>query len=215
MRVMIVEQAPGRPFNRGALLNIGFRLLAPDTEYVCLHDVDRVPVSADYRWPERPCMIIHHGLALKPKLIRQLLSSVVLAQNQHFAAANGFSNGYWGWGYEDVDLRERLLRCGLPAEHREGTFRSLPHPDLGSEADGAPTPVALRNRAIFLDRWFESVGPGWRRIAASPHPWPEEGLNSPKYVTLEPRRRWPAAAANTPFAVEQVLVDLPGDAPPA
>jgi hypothetical protein len=28
-RFLIVEQAPGLPFNRGALLNVGFRLLAP------------------------------------------------------------------------------------------------------------------------------------------------------------------------------------------
>jgi hypothetical protein len=47
-----------RACRSGALLNVGFRLLAPEVEYVCLHDVDRVPIEADYRWPDRPMMII-------------------------------------------------------------------------------------------------------------------------------------------------------------
>jgi N-terminal region of glycosyl transferase group 7/N-terminal domain of galactosyltransferase len=155
-RFLIVEQAPGLPFNRGALLNVGFRLLAPEVEYICLHDVDRVPIEADYRWPERPMMIIRHGLPLPPHLIEVLLSSVVVMQNRHFAAANGFFNTYWGWGYEDVDLRERLLRRGLIHAHRDGTFRSLPHVDLGSHPDGTPTADARKNQAIFISRWFRS-----------------------------------------------------------
>jgi hypothetical protein len=101
-RFLVVEQAAGQPFNRGALLNVGFRLLESEVDYICLHDVDRVPVAADYRWPERPMMIIRHGLPLPPRVIDVLLSSVVVMQKQHFAAANGFSNDYWGWGYEDV-----------------------------------------------------------------------------------------------------------------
>jgi hypothetical protein len=57
-----------------------------------------VPVHADYRWPERPTMIIRHGLPLPPRVIDVLLSSVVLMQNEHFAAANGFSNTILGMG---------------------------------------------------------------------------------------------------------------------
>src|ERR1700751_2296678 len=151
-RFLSVEQASGLPFNRGALLNVGFRLLAPEVEYICLHDVDRVPIEADYRWPERPMMIIRHGLPLPPHLIEVLLSSVVVMQNRHFAAANGFSNTYWGWGYEDVDLRERLLRRGLIHAHRDGTFRSLPHVHLGSYSDGTATAGARKNQAVFISR---------------------------------------------------------------
>jgi N-terminal domain of galactosyltransferase len=62
---------------------------------------------------------------------------------------NGFSNSYWGWGYENVDLRERLLRRGLVHARRGGTFRSLPHVDLGSHPDGTPTADARRNQAVF------------------------------------------------------------------
>jgi hypothetical protein len=185
-RFLIVEQGAGQPFNRGALLNVGFRLLESDVEYICLHDVDRVPVAADYRWPERPMMIIRHGLSLPPRVIDVLLSSVVLMQKQHFASANGFSNGYWGWGYEDVDLRERLLRCGLAHAHRDGRFRSLPHLDLGSNPDGTPTEVAKRNQALFLSRWFEERNGQWLRRTEVGDGWKRDGLGSLEFTVLSP-----------------------------
>jgi hypothetical protein len=181
-----VEQAPGLPFNRGALINVGFRLLAPEVDYVCLHDVDRLPIEADYRWPERPLMIIRHGLPLPERLIDVLLSSVVLVQKQHFAAANGFSNGYWGWGYEDVDLRERLLRCGLAHAHRDGTFRSLAHPDLGSLPDGTPTEDAKKNQAIFLSRWFDRHHERWLRRPEVGDSWLKDGLASLEFSVVSP-----------------------------
>jgi hypothetical protein len=207
-RFLIVEQAPGLPFNRGALINVGFRLLAPEVEYVCLHDVDRVPIDADYRWPERPLMIIRHGLPLPPSLIDVLLSSVVLMQKQHFAAANGFSNGYWGWGYEDVDLRERLLRCGLAHAHRDGTFRSLAHPDLGSLSDGTPTEDAKKNQAIFLSRWFDRRNQGWLRRTEVGDGWLKDGLASLEFSVLSPLRSFPHEARSR-ARIDAITVDFP------
>jgi hypothetical protein len=187
-RFLIVEQAPGLPFNRGGLINAGFRFLSPEVDYICLHDVDRIPVDADYRWPKQPLMIIRHGLPLPQGLIDVLLSSVVLIQKQHFAAANGFSNGYWGWGYEDVDLRERLLRCGLAHAHRDGTFRSLPHPDLGSHPDGTPTEDAKKNQAVFLSRWFDKRNERWIRRADVGVGWLKDGLASLEFSVLSTLR---------------------------
>jgi hypothetical protein len=207
-RFLIVEQSQGLPFNRGALLNVGFQLLAGSVDYLCLHDVDRIPVSADYRWPERPTMIIRHGLPLPPEVIQQLLSSVVLIQAEHFVSANGFSNGYWGWGYEDVDLRERLLWQGLVHAHREGAFRSLPHKDLGSHADGTPTTDAQKNQAIFISRWFDRHGEGWRRRRPVSNEWRLDGLASLAFTTLSSLRPFPHPAASA-FAIEHVVVDFP------
>jgi hypothetical protein len=207
-RVLIVEQAPGLPFNRGALLNVGFRLLAGSVDYLCLHDVDRIPVSADYRSPELPTMIIRHGLPLPPDVIEQLLSSVVLVQARQFALANGFSNTFWGWGYEDVDLRERLLRRGFPHAHRDGTFRSLPHVDLGSHADGTPTEDALKNQAIFIERWFDKVDGGWRRKPVVFDDWLNDGLSSLSCTTVSPLRFFPHPGT-AGFQVEHVIVDFP------
>lgn len=207
---LIVEQAPGLPFNRGALLNAGYRLLAGNIDYLCLHDVDRIPVSANYRWPDAPTMIIRDGLPLPPDVIAQLLSSVVLIQAGHFAAANGFSNGYWGWGYEDVDLRERLLRIGLSHAHRDGRIRSLPHQDLGSHHDGSPTDDALKNQKIFIERWFDREGSGWRRRPVVSEQWRSDGLASLKFSFASARRAYPHPAS-AKATIEHVVVDLPAN----
>jgi N-terminal domain of galactosyltransferase/N-terminal region of glycosyl transferase group 7 len=136
VRVIISEQSGGLPFNRGFANNAGFELLAQDVDYVCFHDIDLLPESADYRLSNRPSMIISEGLNFTPEFIRQLFSAVVLMDKSQFVAANGFSNDYWGWGFEDVDLRERLLRIGCRIKHRAGRFRRLPHVDAGSFPDG-------------------------------------------------------------------------------
>ena len=65
-RVVIVEQADDLPFNRGALKNIGFKLSFADADYVCFHDVDYVPVWADYRWSDVPVRIIWYGVEQRP-----------------------------------------------------------------------------------------------------------------------------------------------------
>jgi hypothetical protein len=204
---LIVEQAPGLPFNRGALKNVGFSVLAPEVDYICLHDVDCIPVEADYRWPERPLMIIRHGLPLPQNVIDVLLGGVVLMQKQHFEAANGFSNNYWGWGYEDVDLRERLLRRGLTYAHRDGTFRLLPHVDQGSHLDGTPTEDAKKNQAIFLSRWFDRRYEGWLRRADVGEGWLQDGLTSLEFSVISGLRSvLHAACAHA--RVEKITVDL-------
>jgi hypothetical protein len=153
-------------------------------------------------------MIIRHGLPLSPNLIDVLLSSVVLMQSRHFAAANGFANSYWGWGYEDVDLRERLLRCGFVHAHRDGTFRSLPHVDLGSHADGTPTADAKKNQAIFISRWFDRQGVRWRRRAEVGDDWLKDGLASLEFSMVSPLRSLPHEASAR-ARIDKDIVDFP------
>ena len=49
--LIIVEQATKQAFNRGKLLNIGVtKALELGCTYVALHDVDMIPVDADYSY---------------------------------------------------------------------------------------------------------------------------------------------------------------------
>ena len=127
VRIMVSEQAGNLPFNRGFVNNAGFQALAPDVDYVCFHDVDLLPEEADYRLSARPAMVISGGLnsSFTPEFIRQLFSAVVLMSKEHFSSANGFSIDYWGWGFEDVDLRERLLRVGMQHRASAGSLQAL------------------------------------------------------------------------------------------
>ena len=116
-------------------------------------------------------------------------------QNRHFAAANGFSNSYWGWGYEDVDLRERMLRRDFVHAHRDGTFRSLPYVDLGSHPDGTPTADAKKNQAIFISRWFGRRGLRWRRAEVGEDGL-KDGLASLEFSVSSPLRPFPHEASS-------------------
>jgi hypothetical protein len=153
-------------------------------------------------------MIVVHGLKFGADFARKLFGGVVLIQRTQFVAANGFSNEYWRWGFEDVDLRERLWQCGFRTDHREGTFRSLPHPDLGSTADGTPSEDFKQNQAIYLSRWLEAVPGGWRRQPNPSDRWRREGLNSLQFEVVRPRAKLINDLAPGTL-IESVAVDFP------
>ena len=144
--IHIIEQPPGAPFNRGKLLNCGAALTAGVADTLVLHDVDYLPIAADYTPPDRPTRLIWHGLTLREDY-DSFFGAVVAFPRAHFAQANGYSNLYWGWGYEDVELRLRCVLAGLPIGHRDGTFRALPHKHNGFILPGQPTAAAQANRA--------------------------------------------------------------------
>lgn len=148
--VHVVEQQADTPFNRGKLLNCGFQIAREQADFVCLHDVDYLPVLADYTAVDRPTRLIWHGLTLKEDH-QTFFGAVVQFPTDQFIQTNGYSNGYWGWGFEDVDLRYRCQLVGLTIGHRDGTFQALPHPHNGNQS-GASTPAALRNRNRCIEQ---------------------------------------------------------------
>jgi len=163
-RVLIVEQDNALPFNRGALRNIGFQLGRGDGDYTCFHDIDYVPVWADYSWPDLPMAIVWYGAEVRP-IARGLSNQVighdlanffggaVLIPNEMFARVNGYSNSYWGWGFEDEDLKRRFDLAGIDLGRRKGTFHPLEHINEGFRPDGSRTTIGLVNEQIFNERW--------------------------------------------------------------
>ncbi|KAK4010376.1 hypothetical protein OUZ56_019522 [Daphnia magna] len=119
--IIVVEQfmnGAGRsPFNRGMLMNIGFkeaRLLPDKYECFIFHDVDLLPeddrnpytcpesgkprqmaFSIDYWDNYRPTPSNHFG-------------GVTAFRVTDFQLVNGFSNSFWGWGGEDDQLYQRV-----------------------------------------------------------------------------------------------------------
>jgi hypothetical protein len=146
-RIVVVEQEAGQPFNRGRLLNIGMLLTADATDYYCLHDVDALPIVANYACPSQPLRLVNHLVGsdgASGQRTGYYFSGAVSVRKDQAFAANGFSNEYWGWGKEDDDFFFRLLLAGyLCYFDREGKFRDLPNP----KAQGTPRPSFLkRNR---------------------------------------------------------------------
>jgi hypothetical protein len=111
--IIIVEQDDAKLFNRGMLLNIGFKY-AKDMgcDYVVLHDVDMIPIDVDYSYSEIPLHLstnfeLEEG-EKERVIFDEYFGGVTMFPVNLFEDIDGYSNKYWGWGYEDNDL---LLRC--------------------------------------------------------------------------------------------------------
>ena len=111
--IIVVNQDNAKQFNRGMLLNIGFvEAKKLKCDYVVFHDVDMLPIDVDYTYSEIPLhlatdFILKEG-EKKRESFDQYFGGVTMFTVDDFIKIDGYSNKYWGWGYEDDDL---LLRC--------------------------------------------------------------------------------------------------------
>ena len=107
--VVVVEQCDRLPFNRGALLNVGYnKAREMGARRVILHDCDLVPddtLLAMYR-EEWPLPIVHFGARFR----RYNDSKAYFGGVHGFHAGEfpGYPNQFWGWGGEDDALRARV-----------------------------------------------------------------------------------------------------------
>lgn len=169
-KIIIVEQIDDLPFNRGGLLNAGFLAIADMVDYVCFHDVDYLPMWADYTYPETPTRIIWWGMHSRPIRVNDLarrtaaprtgLGAVTLFANEQFRRVNGYSNRFFGWGFEDKDLAARCRLHSLTIAQRDGTFIPLDHDNAGFLDDGSKSPIWLKNEQRYAEnqREYESHG---------------------------------------------------------
>jgi hypothetical protein len=110
--LLFVEQMDARPFNRGAMKNIGFlavKKLFPDAYgdiVLVFNDVDVLPYRKNmlrYEPPVGGGTIMHHyGFEFA-------LGGIFSVRASDFERLNGFAN-YWTWGFEDNLLQNRALR---------------------------------------------------------------------------------------------------------
>jgi hypothetical protein len=114
-KIIIVEQDDAKLFNRGMLLNIGYTYAKKlRCDYLVFHDIDMLPIEVDYSYSEYP---IHLATDIIPdkdesqrELFEQYFGGVTMFPISDFEKINGYSNKYWGWGFEDDDL---FFRCKI------------------------------------------------------------------------------------------------------
>jgi N-terminal region of glycosyl transferase group 7/N-terminal domain of galactosyltransferase len=148
--ILIIEQSQGKKFNRGKLKNCGFEIAKANHDYFCFHDIDYLPIWADYSYCECPTRLIWYGLTLSENY-ETFFGGVVLFNKEDFLNLNGYSNEYWGWGFEDVDLFVRIQRNGLQVDKRDGTFMPLPHVHQGIETNGTLSVEAQETQKLFRE----------------------------------------------------------------
>ena len=79
-------------------------------DYVALHDVDMLPLDVDYSYVNRPTHLATDFVSdegEKRVIFDSYFGGVTLFPIMDYKV-NGYSNDYWGWGYEDDDI---LFRC--------------------------------------------------------------------------------------------------------
>ena len=111
--IYFAHQCDNRPFNRGAMKNIGF--LAVKEKYpnhyqnitFIFHDVDT--------WPSKKGMIDY---STKAGIVKHYygytfaLGGMFAIKGADFEITKGFPN-FWGWGMEDNTINDRCLATGL------------------------------------------------------------------------------------------------------
>jgi hypothetical protein len=192
--IHVVEQTGSAPFNRGKIKNCGFALVREVTDYVCFHDVDYLPIWADYAWSPRPARLIWHGLTLAEDWNR-FFGGVVLFDNKAFERVNGYPNIYWGWGPEDLELGLRCEVSGLGFERRDGTYMALEHEHAGFAAPGVYSDEAKRTHALWNDR-----------LPALPQAMAMDGITALDFKLIKRQRLAIGGEINPP--VEHYLVDI-------
>ena len=119
--VIVVEQLDDKPFNRGKLLNIGYiKAKELGCEYIVFHDVDMIPIEVDYSYSELP-MHLATNFELEYDKSKNLIfddyfGGVTMFTSDIFEKINGYSNLYWGWGFEDDDLLFRVSEKKIPID---------------------------------------------------------------------------------------------------
>jgi hypothetical protein len=107
--IFVIEQDDAKLFNRGMLLNIGYTYAKKaHCDYVVFHDIDMLPFRVDYSYTEVPVHMATRFRNMDRTVFDEYFGGVTMFPIDVFEKINGYSNKYWGWGYEDTDL---LYRC--------------------------------------------------------------------------------------------------------
>ena len=130
------HQSDTRPFNRGAMKNLGFltiKELYPETWKditLVFHDVDCYPqkhVKLPYT-TEKGTVTHYYGF-------KQTLGGIVVINAEDFDNIGGYPN-FWGWGYEDNTLALRVVENNINIDrdlfydvHDDSNFTRLDQKD--------------------------------------------------------------------------------------
>lgn len=143
-RLIIVEQDDASAFNRGMLCNIGFLQAEKlKCDYVIFHDVDMLPINVDYSYSDYPIHLASDNIPFE-----SYFGGITLFPTEQFEKINGFSNHYWGWGYEDDDLR---YRCEInKLDYTPIKLKKIPYNKNTVYFNGIDSFVEVENKIKYI-----------------------------------------------------------------
>jgi len=156
-KIYIVEQFGMTTFNRAKLLNVGYMIAKNDHPWDCyvFHDVDLVLENDKNTYRCHPSGIPQHFLVAWSKYNYRLIydkffGGIVQVTGSVYEKVNGHSNMYWGWGGEDDDFYERIMKHGgFKSIHRPNRlyarYKMVPHVHEKSNAKNPTRKKLLGN----------------------------------------------------------------------
>ena len=159
--IFIVEQADDKPFNRGRLLNAGYKYAVDNgCDYFVFHDVDMLPEDVDYSYSNKPLHLATHLQEHDYETtFFDYFGGVTMFTKEDFKTINGFSNEYWGWGFEDDDLLVRCIEADLELDNQVSGIGEIHEQEI-FQFDGNGSYIEMINKEktnILEDEFTFSV----------------------------------------------------------
>jgi len=133
--IYVAEQHDDGRFNKGAVMNSAFKEVLKEHDYDCVifHDVDMLPEDDRniYQCESNPVHLSPLIDKFDYKPYATDFGGITMLKPEHFIAANGMSNLFWGWGREDDDMQFRVDRSPFnvtkPVNYDQARYKMIPH----------------------------------------------------------------------------------------
>jgi len=149
-QIIVVEQARGKPFNRGAVKHAGVTDTLADDDVIYFHDVDLLPGPDCPCYPDPPDNSVIHLYGH-----RHCLGGIVGMRVGTYRHTGGFCLTQWSWGGEDTQLQRDVEARGFVIDRSHFTQRfSNDSVVMEMNAQGVSMP-GCRARSLFLQQRSE------------------------------------------------------------
>jgi hypothetical protein len=175
-KIFVVEQSnDGRKFNRGQLLNIGFKYAEKEGyNNFIFHDVDLLPSDElkEY-YIKQPTDKPIHIAAVWDRYNQNpnYFGGIVSFNGSMFNTINGYPNNFWGWGGEDDELYKRTKKFFNIYKAQKGKITDLEDLSLEEKLE-----YLKENELKFMQKK--------EALAEHEKTWQINGLNSLKFKEI-------------------------------
>ena len=153
--IYFAHQYDQRPFNRGAMKNIGF--LAMKAKYpeeykemtFIFHDVDTWPSNKDLIDYNTTEGVVRHFYGYK-----FALGGMFAIKGADFEKTKGFPN-FWGWGIEDNVMNDRCLASGLTIDRSQ--FYDIDDTRIARSFDGFQRVISRKDSLTYKQSLCDDI----------------------------------------------------------